>query len=193
MNLALDLDGVLFDFNQAFVQLARQHHPDLVCPTPNNQWPRAWDYLDEYLGKPEVSKLWRMVIHSRDFWRDIPSYWWAAELLEAAYGRADNIYFITSRSGNHVQRQTWMALMDITQDVSHSGAVIPVPNPEAKIPLLHALRIDYFVDDKKETVARALAECPKTQVAVWDQPWNRNVQFPVRLTNVEDFTMWVGR
>lgn len=191
MNLALDLDGVLFDFNQAFVQLARQSHPTLACPPVDNRWPRAWDYLDEYLSKPEVSKLWRTACRSRDFWRGIPSYWWSADLLEAAYGRADNIYFITSRSGNHVQRQTHMALLDITQDVTHSGAVIPVNGPELKIPLLRDLKIDFFVDDKKETVAHALAECPNCEVAVWDQPWNRDVQFPVRLTSVEDFTLWL--
>lgn len=191
MNLALDCDGVLFDFNSAFVQWARQEHPSLVCPNVGNHWPRAWDYLDEYLGKAEVSKLWRKVIRSRCFWRDISPYWWSADLLEAAYARADNIYFITSRSGDHVQRQTWMALLDITQEVSHSGAVIPVNSPELKIPLLRDLKIDFFVDDKKETVAHALAECPNTQVAVWDQPWNRDIHFPVRLTSVEDFKLWL--
>lgn len=86
-----------------------------------------------------------------------------------------------------------MALQDVTQDVSHSGAVIPVARPEDKLPLLRDLRIDHFVDDKKETVARALAECPKCEVAVWDQPWNRDTQFPVRLTSVDDFNLWTTR
>lgn len=184
-------DGVVFDFNSHFVQLARQIHPSLVCPNVSNQWPRAWDYLDEYLGRPEVSKLWRKVLKSPSFWRDCPSYWWAGDLLEAAYSRADNVYFITSRLGLHVQRQTWMALQDVTQDCSHSGAVIPVNSPDLKLPLLRDLKIDYFVDDKKETVAHALAECPNTQVACWDQPWNREVKFPVRLTSVEDFQLWL--
>lgn len=191
MNIALDLDGVLFDFNTHFVEFARKHYPQLSCPNVSNQWPRAWDYLDEYLGRPEVSKLWRKVLKSPSFWRDCPSYWWSPDLLEATYERGDHIYFITSRQGHHPQRQTWMALLDVTQDVSHSGAVIPVMKPEDKIPLLNALRIDYFVDDKKETVAHALAECPNTQVACWDQPWNRDVKFPVRLTSVEDFKLWL--
>lgn len=191
MNLALDLDGVVFDFNSQFVQWARKMYSQLSCPNVDNRWPSKWNYLNDYLGHQEVSKLWRKVVHSPDFWRDCPAYWWSPDLLEAAYGRADNIYFITSRPGNHVQRQTYMALMDVSQDVTHSGGVIPVLHPEDKLPLLRDLKIDYFVDDKKETVAQALAECPNTQVACWDQPWNRDFNFPIRLTSVEDFKLWL--
>lgn len=192
IRLGLDLDGVVFDFNTHFVNLARTTYPDLMCPTPNNEWPTEWDYLDRYLARWQVNKLWKHICHqSDDFWYTCPRYTWSEDIINYAHSVADQLYFITSRQGRDVQFQTVSALKDVAPHDEHYGGVIPTPNADAKIPIIKALSLTHYVDDKKETVRNVLEQCPTTNVAVWDQPWNRDWPLPNRLKNVEDLKQWL--
>lgn len=194
IRLGLDLDGVIFDFNSHFVNLARGQYPGLSCPDVSNEWPTKWDYLDEYLESWQLRALWRHICHySPDFWYTCPRYSHSQALIEIAHQRADQLYFITSRQGPDVQWQTVNALKDVAPHDEHYGGVIPTPNAEAKIPIINALKLTHYVDDKKETCQAVLQQCPATHVAVWDQPWNRDWNLPNRLKNERDFHTWLLR
>lgn len=193
--MAWIFDGVIFDFNTHFVSLARNRHHELVCPNVGPEWPTKWDYLDDYLEQWQLKSMWRYICHqSPTFWRYCPQYPWSTELINVAHSNADMLYFITSRQGPMVQYQTVMALKDVAPHDDHYGGVIPTPNAEAKIPIIKALNLSHYVDDKIETVQAVHQQCPTVSVAVWDQPWNREATWlPNRLKTVADFTNWISR
>lgn len=187
--IGLDLDGVVFDFNTHFVNLARNRYPERNIPSPSNDWPTHWDYIRPYLERYEENDLWK-TIKTSDFWATCSPYPHAYDLVKAADTLADELYFVTSRPCSATtQAQSKLAIDNIYH--TH-GATIIVRRPEDKAPLIKALRLDFYVDDKKETVRDVLEQCPLTRVAVWDQPWNREWNFPTRLYNVEQFHTWAS-
>lgn len=195
IRLALDLDGVLFNFNQAFVELARKEFPFLQCPDPGMAWPTKWDYLDDFLSPQQIRHLWDIVVVKNHwFWEQLPTYSWSQQLLQSALDKSDKLYFITSRSGPKVQFQTEEALRQLYKSFGsiYRGAVLPVARPEDKLPLINALRCTHFVDDKPETVVWAKEQCPKTHTAIWHQPWNFTHLIDPRLVNVKDFDNFLG-
>lgn len=197
ISLGLDLDGVLFDFNTAFVNLARQYYPDLKCKEPSALWPTSWDYMNDHLSEAEIDVLWRFVCHeSVDFWAKLPRYPWSQELLQHALAdQSFHIYYITSRPGRNVQLQSEEALENLAWATGERfrGGVIPVSAHSRKPPLIKALDLTHFVDDKAETVEAAFHTCLNTEIAVWDQPWNQHMQTPgiTRLKTPEDFVQWL--
>lgn len=195
IRLGLDLDGVIFDFNTHFVNLARKRHTQLACPDVSSEWPTKWDYLDDYLEQWELQSMWRYIWHeSQQFWQTCPTYTHSADVITTAHSMADQLYFITFRQGPDVQWQTVQALRQLAPHDDHYGGVIPTPNAEAKIPIINALKLTHYVDDKKETVFAVHQQCPTVNVAVWDQPWNRDATWlPNRLTSVDDLTRWLQR
>ena len=193
IRLGLDCDGVLADFNTAFVSLARTRYPLLKCPDPSAEWPTKWDYLDDYLSKQQLRALWNEIVKENEyFWEDLPEYEWTNLLLLRAQELSDKLYYITSRSGPRVQLQTELWLSEFNMSPL-TGGVIPVAKPEDKLPLVNALRLTHFVDDKPETVEGAFNTCLNTNIAIWDQPWNRHCQIigVTRLKSVEDFETWL--
>lgn len=190
--LGLDLDGVLFDFNTHFCNLAKSKF-SVSHPPIDHTYPDRWDYQWDFITKAQNRELWNHIIQvSPDWWYRCPTYPWSRDLLEAAYEHGDEIYFITARSAKDCQWQTSMALRDISPDCDHHGAVITVPSADQKFPIINSLGIDYYVDDKMETVRDAHVKCPNTQIAVWDRPWNRKLDHPTRLKSVEDYKKWLG-
>lgn len=195
IRLALDLDGVIFDFNTSFIALARERFPVAMAGTPDAgpQYPHTWHYLHDYLSHPQVRDLWSTIIASHSFWATIPGYAWSEALLRCVLRRADALYFITSRSGWRVQDQTREALNVLTEEYL-TGAVIPVANPDKKIPIINALECTHFIDDKPETIQLAAERCLNAKIAIWDQPWNRSRAWGpavTRLTSVEEFRSWL--
>lgn len=197
IRLGLDLDGVITDFNTQFVKLSHSMFPKLqtTCPWPSSEWPRSWDYMDEHLEPHEVRQLWDHVIRkSPNFWRTSPVYPWATQLLQIADNKAGLLYFITARAGIGVQAQT-AALLAHTYGPCSRGAIICTPNAESKIPIINALNLTHYVDDKKETVRDAHEQCLNTNIGMWCQPWNddwrKDNLHVAHLTNVEDFESWL--
>lgn len=200
IRLVCDLDGVVFDFNTHFINLARQMYPECTVPDTSPHFPDEWNYMLKHLPKRDEAQLWKHIIQSPDFWATCPTYDHAEELLVTAHA-ADKLHFLTSRSGRRVQHQTAKALAKAAPGLPITGGVIAVPQTEMKIPIINALRATHFVDDKPETIDKAFAECVHTKIAVWDQPWNREFysklspvyqQQITRLTNVRELDEWLS-
>lgn len=187
IKLGLDLDGVLFDFNSAFVELAKATFPDVDFPAVSDKWPDNWDYMDDMIGKTGARILWNKIVTSKVFWMDLPFYPHARALLTVANQYADELYFITARAGKRVQQQSHEAIdvvMHWLPTVRH-GAVIPVAQAEHKTALVHALRLTHYVDDKIETVLDVNSNTG-ARVAIWDRPWNRRFPVPPAVTIVKN-------
>ena len=197
IRLALDLDGVVFDFNTHFIDLSRKMCRANECPDADDTFPDEWNYMLKYVSKSENRRMWDHIIkESPDFWATCPTYDHSDELLVTAQCDADKLYFLTSRCGPKVQKQTVEALKLAAPGLTLSGGVIPVTSPEHKIPIINALHITHFVDDKPETIREAWEKCPNTEIAIWDQPWNRQwgafAPGLKRLHNVKEFDQWLS-
>lgn len=185
---------MLFDFNTRCSQWVRRLF-GVTLPVVGNTYPTEWDYLDKHITKEQDRELWKSICQSENFWQNLPIYNHSARLLDAALAKSKKLYYITSRSGNRVQYQTERALIGLVGPGNFTGGVIPVQKAEDKIPLINALKLTHFVDDKSETVELANSMCFSTKVAVWDQPWNQHVVFAptiTRLTTPEEFNQWLS-
>lgn len=169
--IGYDCDGVLFDFDSAFVQLARQLF-DVKCPDVSTTWPREWDYLDPYLTRRQVRQLWDTIVKSKHFWVNLGIYPWTHQMVTLLNSLDAEIYFITSRAGNRVKQQCEDALKDIGFD---NPTVLISPRAEDKIPLAQGLHLTHFVDDKVSTLD-ALVQETNAKVGMWVMPWNENEQ-----------------
>jgi hypothetical protein len=165
-----------------------------TLPTVGDTYPTEWDYLDKHITKEQDRELWRAIGQSDNFWQNLPIYAHTARVMDIALGRAKKLYYITSRSGLRVQYQTERALIGLVGPANFTGGVIPVARAEDKIPLIHALKLTHFVDDKAETVSLANSTCFSTKIAVWSQPWNAQTKFAstvTRLSTPEEFRQWL--
>lgn len=193
IRLGLDMDGVVFDFTTRCSQWVRRLF-GVTLPAVGDTYPTEWDWLDTHITKEQDRELWRTIGQSDNFWQNLPIYNHSSRVLDVALSKAKKLYYITSRSGNRVQYQTERALIGLVGPGNFTGGVIPAARAEDKIPLINALKLTHFVDDKAETVDLANSTCFSTKVAVWDQPWNRHVIFAptvTRLTNAEEFDQWL--
>lgn len=191
--LGLDLDGVLFDFNRQFINLAIREFGAEI-PDAGPAFPTRWNYMDDFLEPKQVSHLWNIICRKDGFfWANLPTYEWSRELLSLAF-ESQKLYYITSRVGPRVQQQSEEALRQLAKQFGRSltGAVIAVEKPEDKIPLINALKLTHFVDDKTETVDLAHHTCPATWVALWHQPWNLNSKHANRIATPDQFGQWLG-
>ena len=187
---------MVFDFNTHFIDLSRKMCRANACPDADDTFPDEWNYMLKYVSKSENRRMWDHIIkESPDFWATCPTYDHSDELLVTAQCDADKLYFLTSRCGPKVQKQTVEALKLAAPGLTLSGGVIPVTSPEHKIPIINALHITHFVDDKPETIFDAWGRCVNTKIAIWDQPWNRTFVHPptvARLHNVKEFDQWLS-
>lgn len=184
---------MLFDFNTAFINLARREF-GVDMPSAGPLFPTRWDYMDDYLDSKQVSHLWDIICRKDGFfWANLRWYPWSEQLLALAFN-AQKLYYITSRSGPRVQQQTEEALRLLAKRFGRTltGAVIPVDKPEHKFAVVNALHLTHFIDDKRETVETALVSCSNTNIALWHQPWNDQAMLEPRLCNPADFGRWLG-
>lgn len=176
---------MLFDFNRGFVGLARQEF-GVRIPDPDQQWPAKWDYLvdDGYLSRQQYRQLWDKIAKEPfGFWQSLPHYEWTSDLLQVGCkSKAQEVYFITSRCGPRRSSESTFAVADAIYmafpefpkacfDIMPT--VIPVDEHLKKIPIINALGLTHYIDDRLDSLTAMAQECPHTKLALWDQPWNR--------------------
>lgn len=175
MTLGIDIDGCLADFVGGYMKLvvemtgkdkfpAQRTYPDF--PTSWN-WDREAGYT-----QAEVVLAWDKIKTSPRFWRDLPDLPTTRNVLsvlsalERVYGH--NVYFLTNRMGDRAKAQTEAWLYKHGFD---SPTVLLVAD---KGPVINALGIDVFVDDRPDTIKKVVDECPNTRVFVVDYAYNRD-------------------
>lgn len=165
---AIDLDGVLFDFNTGWAELAQEMFGATVPAVPT-----SWNHAHTVLTKEQRNKMWQTIIHGH-FWRDLPTYPRTGEFLKnlnqfVQEDEERQVYFVTSRSGVFVRTDSRAAL---NAAGFPNAMVIPVSNASKKLPILKALEIQLFVDDKPETVNETHRSLRKMLTVGFNQPWN---------------------
>lgn len=187
MRIGLDLDGVLADFNTAFISLIKQQL-DITLPPPDDTYPHVWAYHREGgVTKEQDTVLWEK-IRNTDFWNRLMPYPETVTLLRYTnmmrWG-GDGIYFITTRPGQNAKYHTeqWLDRWGAQQPT-----VLIAGDEAAKGQLAQGLKLDAFIDDKPENCFEVSKATRKTealginadvfsypcQTFLLDRPYNRS-------------------
>ncbi len=168
MKLGIDVDGVLADFNTAFIErIIAITGKDLFPPRPFDI--PVWDY-PQYYGytEAEISAVWARIKADSYFWARLPVYPDTHDVLKLLARRysGDDIYFITSRPGIYAKQQTetWLRIHECYDrpTVLISGA---------KGLCADALGLDKYIDDHWENCVD-VARLGTTQTYLLSRPWN---------------------
>ena len=173
--LGIDLDGVCADFVGAFFKISNpMFGTDYTIQTD-------WDFTQ--YTKEQVSAVWEIIKRTKDFWQTLRP----LEGTGLLASRPKNVeyVFITSRIptlGHGVREQSCQWLRDAFHITF--PFVIVADTPEQKIPLVKALGIQVFVDDKVSTVHEMHEAGLKSYVRL--QAYNCQKPFPESVVPVEN-------
>ena len=146
MVIALDIDGCLANFNNSYAKR-------LVKVTGENRFPTpleipCWDW-DKHYGytNEEIAATWDSIIADRLFWQKLDT------LVEPdvftrinVISKTNPVYFITNRVGLNCKQQTEKWLYE--QGINYPTVLIAAN----KRPIIESLKIEFFVDDRLETM-----------------------------------------
>lgn len=176
--LAFDIDGVLADFTSSYGHALIEVTGRNLLPDgweTNPEFPLTW-YWERDAGytKEEEQKTWNeKILSSATFWKKLaplPDTKDVIKQINRLAREGHDIYFLTHRMGKQAKKQTeeWLYNLGVNYPtVLLSGN---------KTPLLQALEIDFFVDDKLSTVEDAALHYMKRGkgcVVLKDAPYNR--------------------
>jgi 5'(3')-deoxyribonucleotidase len=185
LRVGVDLDGVLGDFNTAFIQrVIDVTGKDLFPPRPFDI--TTWDYPQHYgYTDAECKQVWADIAQDPSFWREEPKYPWTDDTMKRLGdlwqdGEAD-LYFVTSRPGDTAKNQTemWLDAFDVIPPT--------VLISSEKGLCCKALKLDVYIDDKTENCEDVVRQSPDTLCFMLAQPWNHAVPGCARIEKIEQF------
>lgn len=176
----LDCDGVIVDFVSAYLGLINYHGRTSHVPEDITDWDIV-GCLD--VPQPVVKKVHEYIDYS--FCRDLPPIPGAVEGVKELMKHTE-VLFLTSPWGGargwHTAREEWLQ--------EHLGAKSnQIMHGSAK----EWVVADVFVDDKSSMVEKWQAAHPKGLGVLWDQPWGRNSNHPVRTRDWAELLRLVTR
>ena len=167
MTLAIDLDGVCFNFNQAY-------HDKLIKVTGENKFPTdwvpsSWDWDKAYgYSNDEIALTWDNIVADKLFWRKLkpipePNVFTRLNVLSNEHA----IYFLTNRLGVGCKQQTERALYEV--GINFPTVIIAAD----KLPVLKSIKANFFIDDKLETMNQVQAGLKADHLYLIDAPYNQ--------------------
>jgi hypothetical protein len=180
LKIGFDIDGVLANFNRGYIQLLA----DLGGLELDPEYaPQRWHYeADLGVSKAVVNKAWDTIRESDTFWVDLDPYDVLLEELED-----HDLYFITTRVGNKVKRQTEVWLYGY-QHLQCPTVLISAN----KGPVAAGLELDVFIDDKLENILDVEAASPKTRTYLLNQAYNQHGEVKCRVDTVQEMLKLEG-
>jgi uncharacterized HAD superfamily protein len=176
MRIGVDIDGVLADFNKAFIKR-------VIDVTGKDRFPprpftiTTWNYPEMYgYTKDQVSAVWENIKQDRLFWyllTDYPDTFGDLEYLSTRVKLyQDDVYFITARPGVQAKHQTELWLDQRLRDASpFRSPILPtVLMTSHKGLAARTLGLDVYIDDR-DTNCLDVANCG-VRTFVCDRPWN---------------------
>lgn len=171
MKIVADLDGCLFNFNHSY-------HDKLLKVTGENKFPTdwyapCWDW-DKFYGysADQIAATVEAIASDKLFWRKLkpladPEVFARLNVLS----KTNDVYFLTNRFGINCKQQTEQALYD--HGINYPTVIIA----RDKLPVLQAIKADFFVDDKLETMNEVIVarNDPKGK---WNPPWTFLIDAP---------------
>lgn len=193
MKLGIDLDGCLVDFNSGYIDLLiKARGEDLFPPDRNDEnFPPVWFYEREFGYGDVEGEVWGQIKESPLFWQNLKPLHNAREALQLldvyTLLNVADVYFITHRSGRDVKGQSEEWLI-------RNGVYLPtVLIAGDKAPIIQALNLDFYIDDKPETITQLDGLKFPRHLYLKDAPYNRHVklEYGKRIGSVAEALMEV--
>lgn len=169
LKIGVDMDGVIDDFTSAF-----RNEAEVLLGRKINGVQTNWNFEDCLdITKDEVKRVWDKIFATENWWYLTPEANPLVDELLPWLCKNHDVYFITNRpeiAGFPTQQQTAMYLDEL--DIQFP-TVLVVKN---KGPIVKALALDVFLDDRPENLENIRAYSPTTYVRLMDQPYNRDYQ-----------------
>lgn len=169
MKFAIDIDGVLADFNTGFAKILNWIEPrqvDIYAPDFPNcwNWPQAYGWSEDALARAwteakNCGYFWKMLQPYSTFYQDIQS-------IDKLRNEGHEIYFITSRVGRTAKLETeqWLGERGMGMPT-----VIVTSHATEKGEICRTLNIDWMIDDSPDVL---LNVSRSTKTAMIARPWN---------------------
>lgn len=170
-SIACDIDGVLANFSDSYASLLHKE-TGIVFPKCSDTWPVDW-FWERKMGvtsKQEKSVWDGSILSSKSFWRNLDALDGSTPAIYRLNNMAqqgDQIFFITNRPGLCSKYQTERWLYDL--GMSYPTVLVAAD----KLPLLKALKIDFFIDDRPETIQEVGLDASVPHLYLKDAPYNR--------------------
>jgi hypothetical protein len=180
----IDVDGVLANFNNAFLDLLNERHVHKNWRRfQSAEGPTTWDW-PQAVGFPQedIDLAWGRVARNPAFWANLESYPGTIDFLRrlkhATQERLIQPYFVTNRippsAADFTNRWlNWHGYADAN--------VIAVNKSGTKHLIAEAVGADFIIDDYWKNFDGMPANVRKYLV---DKPWNRLYEVPEDVTRV---------
>jgi len=181
LRIGFDCDGVLVNFSQAFLDIANRMFGTHYATQDQTGWDfETWCHFTP----KQVDEVWVEIRATHNFWQTLLPIEPEARLYHANANHT--LFFITSRvpvAGLTIEEQTqeWLDRYKLIR----YPTVLVVPHYSLKLPLMQALKLDSFIDDKAETVEQLRAV--GLNCYIYDQPYNRQVTVAPRVSSIVDY------
>lgn len=170
--IGVDIDGVLADFTYPVAELASQMFNLEVSGHATH-----WNWMRDFgVTGDKERELWGWIKEHPEWWGTLPALPGARMAIAYLRESSAEVYFITSKPsfGCKLVVENWLR---------HHGYPDPtVLIAEDKAPIVKALKIQMFVDDRPETCVDVVAKT-ESRVFMPNRPWNQG-EFP-GVTRVE--------
>ena len=176
LRIGLDVDGVLADFANPAMEIAKELYPDTDVHN------RIWNLG---LTNEQADAVMKEVASRKNFFFELDPLPNNEYLTEAQYDHT--LFFITARistKGLPIEEQTanWLR----AHYKIYNPTVIVTDSGKDKTKLYDALKLISFVDDRIDTVEQMLAT-KHQNVFIYDQPWNRSLDISHRVRNIKEY------
>jgi len=189
--IAIDCDGVLADFTQAFVHECNHLWPGRF---PFDFEPTAWDALEGWgLTPTEEGLVWQRIKRTPNWWLTLNAMPGLSDLQRWLISHAGHDIFVcTSRCSSlgattTMQTHLWLQSCGL-RGVNNFVGVITVPKSKHKCDVYQAMEIEWSLDDKPETVIDCgLIDTMEHHAWLLSQPWNAKAGVHNRTSSVQEF------
>ena len=164
LRIAVDLDGVLYDFEGACRFLLEENF-GLVVPRPSTSWNFIKNYCRDE-GKPEAwGWLWTEGV-KQGLFRYGHLLKGARRAMHALSAQGHSLVTITKRPRTaREDTLDWLGFYRLPMDEVH------VLEDRSKASVLP--QCDLYLDDSLDNVEELVTRLPSASVLLWDQPWNQ--------------------
>lgn len=192
MRIGFDVDGVLAAFVPAYQQL-------FVTTTGRNSFtmgdhlnPPEWDWptLRGYT-KEETRVVWETIKSDPTFWLNLAPEQDAVQTVRVMLKeleRKHDIYFVTSRPGERVKRQTEIWLFDHLGYPMRVPGVYPtvlIAGHRVKGHIAKSLNLDVYIDDNFDNVQDCAEHAPNTRTYLLSRRYNQMADLDPLVVRVE--------
>lgn len=185
IKLGIDLDGCLANFTDSYAKLLTRRS-GIPFPPSSDEFPREW-FWDRAAGitREIEGETWsKDILKSKNFWQNLaplpnakPAIRWLNRLAKSG----NEVYYITNRPGDTSKHQTEKWLYELGMNYP---TVITTAD---KLPFVKAIKLDFYVDDKTETIQEiAAANLPNLRLYLREWAYNRDVVYPPNVLRCKD-------